>query len=153
MKIGIVCYPTFGGSGVLATELGLGTLNTQRLNQWVVVKLWFLLCIHFSSVILSSILMCVVWYHIISNHKRANSSLSSACKNNGKWQHAEAPIMPPLFEQNDMSNHAIDIPHIFNLICTLLTMACGGPICTLLTTLWSVGIHPFDKHSTPLLLM
>ena len=24
MKIGIVCYPTFGGSGVLATELGKG---------------------------------------------------------------------------------------------------------------------------------
>lgn len=24
MKIGIVCYPTFGGSGVIATELGLG---------------------------------------------------------------------------------------------------------------------------------
>lgn len=24
MKIGVVCYPTFGGSGVLATELGLG---------------------------------------------------------------------------------------------------------------------------------
>lgn len=24
MKIGIVCYPTYGGSGVLATELGLG---------------------------------------------------------------------------------------------------------------------------------
>jgi len=24
MKIGIVCYPTFGGSGVVATELGLG---------------------------------------------------------------------------------------------------------------------------------
>ncbi len=24
MKIGIVCYPTFGGSGVLATELGMG---------------------------------------------------------------------------------------------------------------------------------
>jgi len=23
MKIGIVCYPTFGGSGVLATELGV----------------------------------------------------------------------------------------------------------------------------------
>src|SRR5690606_38101419 len=23
MKIGIVCYPTFGGSGVLATELGM----------------------------------------------------------------------------------------------------------------------------------
>ncbi|MFV0541373.1 MAG: glycosyltransferase, partial [Aestuariibaculum sp.] len=23
MKIGIVCYPTFGGSGVVATELGL----------------------------------------------------------------------------------------------------------------------------------
>ena len=24
MKIGIVCYPTYGGSGVMATELGLG---------------------------------------------------------------------------------------------------------------------------------
>ena len=24
MKIGIVCYPTFGGSGVVATELGHG---------------------------------------------------------------------------------------------------------------------------------
>ena len=23
MKIAIVCYPTFGGSGVIATELGL----------------------------------------------------------------------------------------------------------------------------------
>ena len=23
MRIGIVCYPTFGGSGVVATELGL----------------------------------------------------------------------------------------------------------------------------------
>lgn len=27
MKIGIVCYPTYGGSGVLATELGLGLAN------------------------------------------------------------------------------------------------------------------------------
>ncbi len=27
MKIGIVCYPTFGGSGVLATELGKGLAN------------------------------------------------------------------------------------------------------------------------------
>ena len=24
MKIGIVCYPTYGGSGVIATELGKG---------------------------------------------------------------------------------------------------------------------------------
>jgi hypothetical protein len=27
MKIGIVCYPTFGGSGVLATELGKALAN------------------------------------------------------------------------------------------------------------------------------
>ncbi|CAA0184776.1 N-acetyl-alpha-D-glucosaminyl L-malate synthase, family GT4 [Tenacibaculum maritimum] len=27
MKIGIVCYPTFGGSGVVATELGMGLAN------------------------------------------------------------------------------------------------------------------------------
>ncbi|HRD06076.1 MAG TPA: N-acetyl-alpha-D-glucosaminyl L-malate synthase BshA, partial [Saprospiraceae bacterium] len=24
MNIGVVCYPTYGGSGVVATELGLG---------------------------------------------------------------------------------------------------------------------------------
>ena len=28
MKIGIVCYPTFGGSGVIATELGLALANS-----------------------------------------------------------------------------------------------------------------------------
>jgi L-malate glycosyltransferase len=27
MKIGIICYPTYGGSGVVATELGLGLAN------------------------------------------------------------------------------------------------------------------------------
>jgi L-malate glycosyltransferase len=27
MKIGIVCYPTYGGSGVVATELGIGLAN------------------------------------------------------------------------------------------------------------------------------
>ena len=27
MKIGVVCYPTYGGSGVIATELGLGLAN------------------------------------------------------------------------------------------------------------------------------
>ena len=27
MKIGIVCYPTFGGSGVVATELGIELSN------------------------------------------------------------------------------------------------------------------------------
>jgi hypothetical protein len=29
MRIGIVCYPTFGGSGVVATELGMA-LARQR---------------------------------------------------------------------------------------------------------------------------
>ena len=27
MKIGIVCYPTFGGSGVVATELGKALMD------------------------------------------------------------------------------------------------------------------------------
>jgi L-malate glycosyltransferase len=30
MKIGIVCYPTFGGSGVVATELGMGLANKNH---------------------------------------------------------------------------------------------------------------------------
>ena len=33
MKIGIVCYPTFGGSGVVATELGLGLADKGLLLQ------------------------------------------------------------------------------------------------------------------------
>ncbi|MAS51608.1 MAG: N-acetyl-alpha-D-glucosaminyl L-malate synthase BshA, partial [Flavobacteriales bacterium] len=27
LKIGIICYPTFGGSGVIATELGTALAN------------------------------------------------------------------------------------------------------------------------------
>lgn len=30
MKIGIVCYPTFGGSGVVATELGIALANKEH---------------------------------------------------------------------------------------------------------------------------
>ena len=33
MKIGIVCYPTFGGSGVVATELGLGLADLQKAGK------------------------------------------------------------------------------------------------------------------------
>ncbi len=27
MKIGILCYPTYGGSGIVATELGMSLAN------------------------------------------------------------------------------------------------------------------------------
>ena len=34
MKIGITCYPTYGGSGVVATELGIElVMRVQRLAQ------------------------------------------------------------------------------------------------------------------------
>ena len=29
MRIGIVCYPTFGGSGVVATELGMALADKK----------------------------------------------------------------------------------------------------------------------------
>jgi len=32
MKIGIICYPTFGGSGIVASELGLGLLNKHDIH-------------------------------------------------------------------------------------------------------------------------
>ena len=32
MKIGIICYPTFGGSGIVASELGLGLLNKHEIH-------------------------------------------------------------------------------------------------------------------------
>ena len=35
MRIGIVCYPTFGGSGVLATELGKALADQQCLQHQV----------------------------------------------------------------------------------------------------------------------
>ena len=38
MKIGIVCYPTFGGSGVLATELGMSLSNHGHEVHFIAYK-------------------------------------------------------------------------------------------------------------------
>lgn len=38
MKIGIVCYPTFGGSGVVATELGLGLADKGHHIHFITYK-------------------------------------------------------------------------------------------------------------------
>ena len=38
MKIGIVCYPTFGGSGVVATELGLGLADKGHNVHFITYK-------------------------------------------------------------------------------------------------------------------
>ena len=38
MKIGIVCYPTFGGSGVVATELGLGLAKKGHKIHFITYK-------------------------------------------------------------------------------------------------------------------
>lgn len=38
MKIGIVCYPTFGGSGVVATELGMALANKDHEVHFITYK-------------------------------------------------------------------------------------------------------------------
>ena len=38
MKIGVVCYPTFGGSGVVATELGLGLAKKGHQVHFITYK-------------------------------------------------------------------------------------------------------------------
>ena len=38
MKIGIVCYPTFGGSGVVATELGLALAERGHEVHFITYK-------------------------------------------------------------------------------------------------------------------
>lgn len=38
MKIGIVCYPTYGGSGVIATELGLGLARNGHEVHFITYK-------------------------------------------------------------------------------------------------------------------
>lgn len=38
MKIGIVCYPTYGGSGVVATELGMGLANKGHEIHFITYK-------------------------------------------------------------------------------------------------------------------
>ena len=38
MRIGIVCYPTYGGSGVLATELGIGLANSGHEVHFISYK-------------------------------------------------------------------------------------------------------------------
>lgn len=39
MNIGIVCYPTYGGSGVLATELGLGLANKGHKVHFITYRM------------------------------------------------------------------------------------------------------------------
>lgn len=38
MKIGIVCYPTFGGSGVVATELGIALADKGHEVHFITYK-------------------------------------------------------------------------------------------------------------------
>ena len=38
MKIGIVCYPTFGGSGVVATELGMALADKGHEVHFITYK-------------------------------------------------------------------------------------------------------------------
>lgn len=38
MKIGIVCYPTYGGSGVVATEIGMGLANRGHEVHFITYK-------------------------------------------------------------------------------------------------------------------
>ena len=38
MKIGIVCYPTFGGSGVVATELGMALAQRGHQVHFITYK-------------------------------------------------------------------------------------------------------------------
>jgi UDP:flavonoid glycosyltransferase YjiC (YdhE family) len=38
MRIGIVCYPTYGGSGVVATELGLALANKGHEIHFITYK-------------------------------------------------------------------------------------------------------------------
>src|SRR6056297_2867082 len=38
MKIGIVCYPTYGGSGVVATELGIGLAKKGHEIHFITYK-------------------------------------------------------------------------------------------------------------------
>ena len=38
MRIGIVCYPTFGGSGVVATELGIGLAKRGHQVHFITYK-------------------------------------------------------------------------------------------------------------------
>ena len=35
MRIGIVCYPTFGGSGVVATELGIALAEKGHIVHFI----------------------------------------------------------------------------------------------------------------------
>ena len=39
MRIGIVCYPTFGGSGVVATELGMALADKGHEVHFVTYNL------------------------------------------------------------------------------------------------------------------
>jgi N-acetyl-alpha-D-glucosaminyl L-malate synthase BshA len=57
MKIGIVCYPTFGGSGVLATELGIGLARKGHQVHFITYRQPVRLLQHFQE---------NIYYHEVS---------------------------------------------------------------------------------------
>ena len=79
MKIAIVCYPTFGGSGVVATELGIALANRGNevhfitYKQPVRLELLSITNIHFHEVhgisylnILYFIISHMNWLYLVS---------------------------------------------------------------------------------------
>ena len=58
MRIGIVCYPTFGGSGVIATELGLGLARKGHKVHFITYRQPVRLQQHFQE---------NIFYHEVSN--------------------------------------------------------------------------------------
>ena len=135
MKIGIVCYPTFGGSGVVATELGKALSETGNIVHFI----------SYAQPARLNVFSDNLFYHEVSvknyplfHFPPYETSLTSKLVEIVK------------FEKLDLLHVHYAIPHASSALLAkdiLLTMGIKIPVITTLhgTDITLVGSHPFYK--------
>jgi len=129
MKIGIICYPTYGGSGVVATELGMALATRGHEIHFFASSRPFRLTGYRPNVFFHAV---PVVHYALFEHTPYTLSLASS-----------------LFE--DIASHGLDVIHahyaIPHAVAAYLARQMGGgkpPIVTTLhgTDITLVGSHP-----------
>ncbi|MCP4120837.1 MAG: N-acetyl-alpha-D-glucosaminyl L-malate synthase BshA [Bacteroidetes bacterium] len=133
MKIGIVCYPTFGGSGVVATELGVALANNGHDVHFITYKQPARLMDHFCA---------NIYYHEVRlsdyplfDYAPYETALASKVVDVAKYEkldvlhvhyaipHASAAFMA----QQILRSQGIDLPFVTTLHGTDITLVGKDP--------------------------
>ncbi len=132
MKIGIVCYPTFGGSGVVATELGKALANKGHEVHFITYSLPFRLGMYNENIFFHEV---SVSSYPLFEYQPYESALAGKLVDVVKYQkldllhvhyaipHASAALMA----KNILASEGIHIPFITTLHGTDITLVGREP--------------------------